>query len=111
MDITGMSPDALMQQAELSKIRQNPNNPESLKEAAKAFESLFVNMLIKSMREANDVLAGESLMGGREEKFYRSMLDQQLASTLTMDGGAGLAEAVMRQLGGSPEAVLESADK
>lgn len=111
MTITGMSPNALMQPLELNRNTAGGKQPDSIREAAEAFESLFVNMLIKNMRQANEVLAGESLMVGRDEKFYRTLLDQQLATVMTSEGRLGLSDAIVRQLGGTTEGAPGGADK
>lgn len=72
---------------------------EALQEAAQQFEAIFVQMLIKSMRQANDVLADEdSIFSSQSVKFYRDMHDQQLSTSLSSDGSLGLADIVVKQL-------------
>jgi flagellar protein FlgJ len=65
---------------------------------AKQFESIFTQMMLKSMREASpkDELTESS--GGDQ---WRDMFDQQLSVSLTQHGkGIGIAEMLIRQLGG-----------
>ena len=68
-------------------------NVESLREAALAFESLFTQMMLQSMRatEFGDDLTGNS--GG----MYRDMLDQEVAKSISAAGGLGLADMMIEQ--------------
>ncbi|MED5380321.1 MAG: rod-binding protein, partial [Pseudomonadota bacterium] len=71
-----------------------------LQEAAQQFEAIFVQMMLKSMRKAQDALADEnSPFNSQQVKFYRDMHDQQLATDLTSGGGLGLADVIVKQLG------------
>ena len=70
----------------------------ALKEVAKQFESMFVSMMLKSMRDASDVYSEDSLFGSPEADFYQNMYDDQMAVTLTEGEGTGLAEVIHRQL-------------
>ncbi|TCS39170.1 flagellar protein FlgJ [Paucimonas lemoignei] len=70
------------------------NSPESIKAAAKQFEALFMNMVMKSMREATPQ---EGLFDNQQTKMYTSMLDQQMSQTLA-NRGVGLADVLVRQL-------------
>jgi peptidoglycan hydrolase FlgJ len=64
------------------------------KEAARQFEALFMQSLIKSMRDA---MPKSDLFGGEETQTYTAMLDQQLAQTFAGRAG-GLAESIARQI-------------
>ncbi len=78
----------------------NANEEGALQEAAQQFEAIFVNMLLKSMRKAQEALADEdSPFNSQQVKFYRDMHDQQLATDLAGKGTLGLAEIIVRQLG------------
>ncbi|MBU2977928.1 flagellar assembly peptidoglycan hydrolase FlgJ [Alteromonas sp. C1M14] len=71
-----------------------------LQEAAQQFEAIFVQMMLKSMRKAQDALADEdSPFNSEQVKFYRDMHDQQLAVDLSSNGGMGLADLIVKQLG------------
>jgi flagellar protein FlgJ len=65
-----------------------------LEAAARQFEALFLNMMLKSMREATPK---DSLMDSEQSRLYISMLDQQLSQSMATRG-VGLAEVMMRQL-------------
>lgn len=81
------SVDALRQSA-----RQN--SPEGLKTVAKQFEALFMNMMLKSMREASPQ---DGTFDNAQSRMYTSMLDQQLSQNLAVRG-IGLADVLIRQL-------------
>jgi flagellar protein FlgJ len=61
------------------------------------FESLFINMMLKSMRQAS---FGDALFDSNQSKFYQDMADQQMASDMSANGGLGLQDVILRQLGG-----------
>ena len=69
----------------------------ALKEAAKQFEAIFLNMMLKQMREAS---FGDPLFDSSAGDTYRSMFDQQLALNLSETGSLGIAGMIERQLGG-----------
>jgi flagellar protein FlgJ len=80
----------------LGELRQSArqNSPESIRAAAKQFEALFMNMVMKSMREATPQ---DGMFDNQQTKMYTSMLDQQLSQTLA-NRGVGLADVLVRQL-------------
>ena len=78
----------------LKKTAQQ-HQPAAVREAARQFESLFTNMLLKSMREAS---MGEGLGDSEQTRFYQDMFDQQLALQMSQGKGLGLAEHLVQQL-------------
>ncbi|MGR9046097.1 MAG: flagellar assembly peptidoglycan hydrolase FlgJ [Gammaproteobacteria bacterium] len=77
------------------KNEARQESPEVLKEVAKQFESLFLTMVLKSMREAK---LSEGVLDSDQSRFYRDMYDQQLALHLSGDPGIGLADLIVKQL-------------
>jgi flagellar protein FlgJ len=73
--------------------------PEALKEAARQFESLFTQMLLKSMREASRA-TGDSMFESSQTEFYQGMFDDQMAVHLSQGRGLGLADMLVQQLAG-----------
>lgn len=73
------------------------NAPDATVEAARQFEALFVQMMLKSMRDASDVFSDDS------EKNYRDMFDQQISLEMTRGKGLGLASMLSRQLGATAD--------
>lgn len=84
----------------LSDLRRKAQqkSPEALREAAKQFEAVFIQMMLKSMRDASPGDGG--LMDNDQTRFYRDMFDQQLALSMAQQGQMGLSDAIVRQLGG-----------
>ncbi len=85
----------------LQRIKQmgrgdDADKQQALEAVAKQFESVFLNMMMKSMREANQAFEDES-MSSNEMDFYQQMFDQQLALSMSKDG-VGIADALVRQL-------------
>ncbi|MDO8651513.1 MAG: flagellar assembly peptidoglycan hydrolase FlgJ [Undibacterium sp.] len=78
---------------ELKQSAKN-NSPDALKAAAKQFEALFMNMMLKSMRQAE---SKDSPFENEQSRMYTSMLDQQLSQNMA-SRGIGLADALVRQL-------------
>ena len=74
------------------------------KEVAQQFEAIFINMMLKSMREATD---RSGLLDSESTKTYESMFDQQLSTELAANGTFGIAQALQNQLNLSPTAKTE----
>ena len=68
--------------------------PEALKGAATQFEAMFINMMMKSMRDATPQ---DELTGSEQTKMFTGMLDQQLSQNMAKRG-VGLADMLIRQL-------------
>ncbi len=85
--IDGHASDAL-------KARAVRDPKGAVREAAKQFESLFMQQLLKSMREANET---SGMLDNEGTKLGQEMLDTQLAGKMTGLPG-GLSDAISRQL-------------
>ena len=68
--------------------------------AAQQFEALFINQMMKSMREATPQ---EGLTDNQQTKMFTSMLDQQLSQNMSKRG-MGLADVLVRQLSSQNDA-------
>lgn len=75
------------------RARANPN--EAVEEVAQQFEALFIQMMLKSMRDA---VEDGGLFGSDQLDTYQQMADQQTALDMAAKGGIGLAEALVAQL-------------
>ncbi|MBZ0068744.1 MAG: flagellar assembly peptidoglycan hydrolase FlgJ [Thiobacillus sp.] len=76
------------------KLEAKQSSPEALKAAAQQFEAVFMNMLMKSMREATPQ---DGMFDSEQTRMYTSMLDQQLTQRMA-SRGIGLADVMVRQL-------------
>jgi len=72
------------------------NDPQALHAAARQFEALFTQMLLK---EARQTKFGDDLTGEQGD-LYKDMFDQQMALHMASGKGLGLADMLVRQLGG-----------
>ncbi len=102
----------------ISSIGPNPSkavsrNPASsdadsrqLREAAVEFESLLLDMMMKSMRES----VPESGLFGDEShtRMYQEMLDTELSKVMAHQGGLGLAQMIVDQFEGHEEEGLRA---
>ena len=76
------------------RLEAKQNTHKALQETARQFEALFLNMLIKSMREA---APNDETYSGQDAQIYNSMLDQQLSQNIAKRG-IGLADYLLRQM-------------
>ncbi len=83
-----------------SQARQAPG--EAVSEVATQFESLFVQMMLKSMRDAT---VDGGLFDSSQLETYQQMFDQQVSLELAQEGGIGLADLLAQQLGGKTPVV------
>jgi flagellar protein FlgJ len=66
----------------------------AMRKAAQQFEALFMQMVLKSMREATPK---SGLFDSPANDMYTGMLDQQMATRISQSG-TGLADVIVRQL-------------
>ncbi|MDB5933865.1 MAG: flgJ [Massilia sp.] len=80
----------------LGELKQSAKagSPEALKTAATQFEAMFINMMMKSMRDATPQ---DGMLDNQQTKMFTSMLDQQMSQNLAKRG-VGLADVLIRQL-------------
>lgn len=79
----------------------------ALEKVVEQFESVFVQMVLSSMREASTPLQSE-LFHSDQAETYQQMYDQQLGLHLSEQGGIGLADMMLQQLRGAYPAKEES---
>jgi peptidoglycan hydrolase FlgJ len=80
----------------LNSLKQaaKESSPEAIKAVAKQFEAIFMNMMLKSMREATPQ---DNPFDSEQSRTFTSMLDQQLSTNLATKG-LGLADILAKQL-------------
>ncbi len=89
------------------KAEAKQRSPEAVKAVAKQFEALFLQMMLKSMRQAS---GGDPMFDNEQTDVYRDMYDKQLALEISEKGrGVGLAEMLVKQLQAMPEVGGEAA--
>jgi flagellar protein FlgJ len=68
---------------------------KAIEEVASQFEALFIQQMMKSMRDAvpkSDLLHSDHL------ETYQAMADQQMAVSLSQQGGIGIARMLVEQM-------------
>ena len=68
----------------------------SLQKVAKQFEGIFIQMMLKSMRDAS---MGDDIFDSDQSQLYRDMFDKQIALDMANSKGIGIADSLVRQLG------------
>ena len=73
------------------------NEKGALRESAEQFEALFIQMMLKSMREANNVLKSDMFQSNALETF-QGMYDKELSMSMAKRNALGFADVVVKQL-------------
>lgn len=93
--INALDPSSL---GDLKRLaRQDAQSPTALRAAAQQFEGLFMNMMLKALREASPP---NGLFDNEQTRMLQGFHDQQMAMQMAQSGGVGLADVIFRQLGG-----------
>ena len=71
---------------------------ESLEAAAKQFEAMFIQMMMKSMRDANATMKS-GLFDNAGTDMFEEMLDKEFSVKFGEKGALGLADMLVKQLG------------
>ena len=79
----------------LAALKKDPSSPQAIKAVAQQVDALFLQMMLKSMREAS-ADAGEP--ESNEMGMYKDMFDKQIALQLSQHQGLGLGTQLTRQL-------------
>lgn len=83
----------------LNNVRLQANNAstsqEGLKVAARQFETYFLQMMLKSMR---DTVPKDTIFDSQETKDFTTMMDQQVAQNISQNKGIGMADALIAQI-------------
>jgi flagellar protein FlgJ len=80
----------------LAALKNAPSSPEAIRAVSQQVEALFLQMMLKSMRDAN---AADGELDGNETSMYQDMFDKQVALTLSKHQDLGIARLFERQLG------------
>lgn len=76
-----------------AKAGQDPT--ANIRPVARQVEGMFVQMMLKSMREA---LPKDGVFSSDSTRLYTSLYDQQIAQQMTAGKGLGLAEMMVKQM-------------
>jgi len=84
----------------LAALKRDPNSPEAISAVAKQVEALFLQMMLKSMRDASSAEETSS----NEMGMYQDMFDKQVALSISQHTDLGISRLLKRQLVGKPAA-------
>jgi flagellar protein FlgJ len=82
----------------LAALKRDPNSPEAISAVAKQVEALFLQMMLKSMRDATSAEETNS----NEMGMYQDMFDKQVALSISQHADLGISRLLKRQLAGKP---------
>lgn len=68
----------------------------ALQKTAEQFEALFLQMMLKSMRQA---APSDGIFDSDQSRFYQDLFDQQIAIDMAKKRQLGIADLLVRQLG------------
>ena len=78
----------------------------NLKKAGQQFESVFIGMMLKSMRQAN---LGDGLFDSKNSETFRDMQDKQVAESMAAHQPIGIGKAMTEFLAKSRKALQDAA--
>src|SRR5271165_3003977 len=79
----------------LASLKKDSKSPQAIHAVAQQVDALFLQMMLKSMRDAG---ADQGGTDSNEMGMYQDMFDKQIALTLSQHQGLGLGSLVTRQL-------------
>jgi flagellar protein FlgJ len=81
----------------LAALKSAPTSPATIRAVSQQVEALFLQMMLKSMRDAS---SADGELDSNETSMYQDMFDKQVALTLSKRQDLGVARLFERQLGG-----------
>jgi flagellar protein FlgJ len=90
----------------LAALKKDPGSPQALRAVAQQVDALFLQMMLKSMREAGAAVGGAD---SNEMGMYQDLFDKQIALTLSRHQELGMGALMTRQLGAAGAAPVSTA--
>ncbi len=94
---TDLATASILDNGRLTELKRQlkTGDPAAAREVARQFESLFMQMVLKAMRDA---VPREGLFDNEASRLYQSLHDQQMSLHLGGGRGLGLAAMIEKQL-------------
>ena len=86
----------------LAALKRDPDSPQAIKAVAEQVEAMFLQMMLKSMRDAS----ASDDPDGNEMGMYQDMFDKQVALTISQHADLGIGRLLKRQISGKPAPAL-----
>src|SRR5580692_10181655 len=80
----------------LAALKRDPDSPQAIKAVAEQVEAMFLQMMLKSMRDAS----ASDDPDANEMGMYQDMFDKQVALTISQHDDLGIGAILKRQLTG-----------
>ena len=80
----------------LEALKRDPNSPQAISAVAQQVEAMFLQMMLKSMREASAADNSDS----SEMGMYEDMFDKQVALSISQHADIGIGRLLKKQLAG-----------
>ncbi len=80
------------------KLAAKKNSPEALRAVAEQFEALFIQQMLKGMRNID---LGDGMLDSNAGDMYQDMFDKQLSLNLSQGKGIGIADMLVKKLSGA----------
>lgn len=77
------------------RLSADKRDPKAMEAAAKQFEALFIQQMLKSVRDAS---VADGMFDSEQSRFYLDMFDKQISLSMTQGEGIGLAKMIVHQL-------------
>lgn len=87
------------QDASLNALKSDAkmaNDVKEIKKLSEQFESIFLEIVLKSMRDS--VQKSDFMKSGSGEDIFRSMLDSEYAKSISQQRSTGLADSIEKHL-------------
>jgi flagellar protein FlgJ len=79
----------------LEALKGDSKSPQAVARIAQQVEAMFLQMMLKSMREAS---LGDGIFDSEEGRMYQDMFDKQVALDMSQHQHVGISDLLMRQL-------------
>ena len=79
----------------LEALKSAPKSPAALAKVAQQVEAMFLQMMLKSMRDASP---GDGIFDSNEGRMYQDMFDKQIALDMSRREHVGIGDMLLRQL-------------
>jgi flagellar protein FlgJ len=86
----------------LAALKRDPDSPQAIKAVAEQVEAMFLQMMLKSMRDAS----ASDDPDGNEMGMYQDMFDKQVSLTISQHADLGIGRLLKRQISGKPAPVV-----
>ena len=79
----------------LESLKADSKSPQAISKVAQQVEAMFLQMMLKSMRDAS---LGDGIFDSDQGKMYQDMFDKQVALDMSQHQDIGIGAMLMRQL-------------